>query len=121
MATRSRIGKLNDDGTVTSIYCHYDGYPEWTGRILDRHWSTPDKVDKLLSLGSTSGLDEQGATGDPDDEAAVTHGADSWPDTGSEWQYLWIPSRSDWMVLEVYGTNQWHVLKDILRNRVKLS
>lgn len=33
MATRSRIGIENQDGTVTSVYCHWDGYPENNGRI----------------------------------------------------------------------------------------
>jgi hypothetical protein len=30
MATRSRIAIENQDGTVTSIYCHFDGYIEWS-------------------------------------------------------------------------------------------
>lgn len=25
MSTRSNIGVLNNDGTVTAIYCHWDG------------------------------------------------------------------------------------------------
>jgi len=28
MATRSNIGIVNEDGSVTGIYCHWDGYPE---------------------------------------------------------------------------------------------
>ncbi len=28
MATRSNIGIVNDNGSVTGIYCHWDGYPE---------------------------------------------------------------------------------------------
>jgi hypothetical protein len=28
MGTRSHIGVENPDGTVTYVYCHYDGYPE---------------------------------------------------------------------------------------------
>ena len=27
MATRSAIGYINIDGTVTGTYCHWDGYP----------------------------------------------------------------------------------------------
>ena len=27
MATRSRIAKQNPDGTIKSVYCHWDGYP----------------------------------------------------------------------------------------------
>ena len=59
MATRSLIGKLNEDGTITNIYCHFDGYPERNGVILQEYYSTPFKVDQLLALGNLSVLSEQ--------------------------------------------------------------
>ena len=59
MATRSLIGKLNSDGTITNIYCHFDGYPEHNGVILQEHYYTPFKVDQLLALGNLSVLSEQ--------------------------------------------------------------
>ena len=34
MATRSRIGIQLADESVLSVYHHWDGYPEWLGRIL---------------------------------------------------------------------------------------
>ena len=58
MATRSYIGKLNPDNTVSYIYCHHDGYPEHNGVILQEHYSTPFKVDQLLALGDLSVLGE---------------------------------------------------------------
>ena len=58
MATRSLIGKQNADGTITNIYCHFDGYPEHNGVILQEHYSTPAKVDQLLALGNLSILGE---------------------------------------------------------------
>ena len=59
MATRSYIGKLNPDNTVSYIYCHHDGYPEHNGVILQEHYSTPFKVDQLLALGDLSVLAEE--------------------------------------------------------------
>jgi len=59
MATRSLIGKQNQDGSVTSIYCHFDGYPEHNGVILQEHYSTPVSVGELLALGNLSVLAEQ--------------------------------------------------------------
>ena len=59
MATRSLIGKQNADGTITSIYCHFDGYPEHNGVILQEHYSTPVSVGELLALGNLSVLAEQ--------------------------------------------------------------
>lgn len=56
MGTRSRIGLRNDDGTVRSIYTHWDGYPRHHGPILLQHYNTPEKVTELLDLGDLSVL-----------------------------------------------------------------
>lgn len=56
MGTRSFIGKLNGDGSVTGVYCHWDGYPEGVGATLEAHYTNPGKVDRLISLGSISSL-----------------------------------------------------------------
>jgi len=56
MATRSLIGKLNSDNTVNYIYCHWDGYVDHNGAILQEHYNTPEKVDTLLALGDLSSL-----------------------------------------------------------------
>jgi len=56
MATRSRIAIENQDGTVRSIYCHCDGYPLHHGPILLEHYTTQEKVESLIALGSISYL-----------------------------------------------------------------
>jgi hypothetical protein len=75
MATRSTIARYNlADGTVTSIYCHWDGAtvgkilkehytdsdPRWdgatVGKILKEHYTDPTKLDQLLALGDLSYL-----------------------------------------------------------------
>jgi hypothetical protein len=56
MATRSRIGIRNDDDSVDSIYCHWDGYPQYNGRILMEHYQDESKVRELIALGSLSSL-----------------------------------------------------------------
>jgi hypothetical protein len=58
MATRSRIGIVNDNGTVTSIYCHWDGYPDHNGAILVEHYNTESKIRELMDLGCLSILGE---------------------------------------------------------------
>ena len=40
MATRSRIGIQLKDNSVLSVYHHWDGYPQWLGRILTTHYNT---------------------------------------------------------------------------------
>jgi hypothetical protein len=54
MATRSHIGVRNLDGTVDYIYCHFDGYPAYNGKILTDHYADMDKVNALMKLGDLS-------------------------------------------------------------------
>jgi hypothetical protein len=54
MATRSRIGIELKDGSILSAYHHWDGYPEWLGRILNTHYNTKDKVAELIDGGDMS-------------------------------------------------------------------
>jgi hypothetical protein len=58
MATRSRIAIENQDGSVISIYCHWDGHIETNGKILNNNYTTKDKVEELIALGNLSSLDE---------------------------------------------------------------
>ena len=54
MATRSRIGLELADGSILSAYAHWDGYPEWMGRILRTHYNSKDKVAELIDGGDMS-------------------------------------------------------------------
>lgn len=56
MSTRSRIAIEDRTGKVRSIYCHWDGYPKHHGPILLEHYSTREKVEELIKLGSISSL-----------------------------------------------------------------
>lgn len=59
MATRSRIGIMNDDGSIDSVYCHWDGYLSNNGRILVDNYSDEAKIKELISLGNLSSLDAE--------------------------------------------------------------
>ena len=54
MATRSRIGIELKNGSVLSVYHHWDGYPEWLGRILKTHYNTRQQVAELIDGGDMS-------------------------------------------------------------------
>ena len=54
MATRSRIGIELADGSILSVYHHWDGYPEWLGRILHTHYNTKEKSAELIDGGDMS-------------------------------------------------------------------
>jgi hypothetical protein len=54
MATRARIGIQLSDESVLSVYHHWDGYPEWLGRILRTHYNTKEKAAELIDGGDMS-------------------------------------------------------------------
>jgi hypothetical protein len=56
MSTRCRIGIKNEDGTITSIYCHHDGYVSYVGKTLFDSYKDEAKIRKLLELGDMSSL-----------------------------------------------------------------
>jgi hypothetical protein len=56
MGTRSRVGVMHGD-VVKSVYCHFDGYLEYTGQILLKHYDST-KANLLVSLGDNSGVKE---------------------------------------------------------------
>ena len=57
MSTRSRIAIEKQDGTVTSIYCHFDGYISGNGETLQTNYSNREKVEQLIALGDISSLE----------------------------------------------------------------
>jgi hypothetical protein len=56
MGTRSTIALEFADGTVEQVYCHWDGYLENNGQILQKHYMDPFKVKELVALGGFSSL-----------------------------------------------------------------
>ena len=56
MATRSIIGLKNKDGSIKTIYTHFDGYPTGVGLQLFLNYRELDTVKKLLKYGNRSSL-----------------------------------------------------------------
>ena len=57
MGTRSMIAIQNPHNkTVRAVYCHWDGYLEHNGAILQKHYSNSPKVNNLIALGDISSL-----------------------------------------------------------------
>lgn len=56
MSTRGRIAIELKNGSLLSIYSHYDNYPSWAGRILNTHYNTREKVASLIDGGDVSCL-----------------------------------------------------------------
>ena len=57
MGTRSMIAIENPHSlAVKSIYCHWDGYLQHNGSLLEKHYSNSPKVNNLIALGDLSSL-----------------------------------------------------------------
>jgi hypothetical protein len=125
MATRSNIGIVNSDGSVTGIYCHWDGYPEHNGKLLLNHYNNTAIVYELMDLGNLSYLDEKLDTdlphsfNKPVDGVCVAYGRDrgeknvnskkfiseveyKMNDKGVDYQYLF--NNGKWYYRNVYKT-----------------
>lgn len=54
MSTRSAIAVQQEDGSIKAIYCHYDGYPDGNGLMLETFYGNPDDANKLVAMGNMS-------------------------------------------------------------------
>lgn len=58
MSTRSNIAIRKEDGSISAIYCHSDGYVEGgVGETLFRYYGNTVSVNKLIALGDISSLE----------------------------------------------------------------
>jgi hypothetical protein len=57
MSTHSFICE-ESNGKINAIYCHFDGYPDGVGATLKEHYLCRNKLERLLSNGDISGLEE---------------------------------------------------------------
>ena len=89
MATRGNIGIVNEDGSITAIYVHWDSYPEYVGKMLLNHYNNDDIVNGLMNLGDLSSLSEKLYSTDfhtfdePEEGVCISYGRDR-GDTGSD-------------------------------------
>jgi hypothetical protein len=96
MATRSRIGIQLSDESVLSVYHHWDGYPEWLGRILKTHYNTKEKAAELIDGGDMSTCwnekNQPEYYSAPGDECPPRHDANKYDylTNGEEYAYLFV-------------------------------
>lgn len=82
MGTRSSISIIKEDGSVSQVYCHWDGYISNNGVILFNYYQDVEKVKELVNLGDMSSLrSEIIPTGNhsydnPQDNVTIFYGRD---------------------------------------------
>tara|TARA_R110000772_G_scaffold227331_1_gene338062 strand:+ start:534 stop:881 length:348 start_codon:yes stop_codon:yes gene_type:complete len=105
MATRSRIAVELQDGTVKSVYCHWDGGPDGVGQdLLNKHFSSTGEVEDFIDEGSRSTVDESYyEKGEKLEEPEVHASADEYFNGDIE-QYGYMYNKEGiWMVKASHG------------------
>lgn len=58
MATRSTIAVQHSNGTISQVYCHWDGYLSHHGPLLFHCYNSLELAEELVSFGNISVLSE---------------------------------------------------------------
>jgi hypothetical protein len=127
MGTRSAIGYKTPEGKIRAKYSHYDGYPSYTGAILNEHFQEARKIAQMVELGDQSFIapnvfptNDTHSFETPQEDVIVFYGRDRgepqtdaqdfddvqefvnyWADSGCEFMYLHTPG--GWIVHDRYG------------------
>lgn len=120
MSTNAYIGLRQENGTILSVYNHWDGYIEHLGVILNEHYRSREKIEELLSFGDLSSTrknihpnpDMKHSFMEPQDDVCVFYGRDRGEKhteakirdeealKGIEYAYIYEPSLGDFTVYE---------------------
>ena len=109
MSTRCKIGKIYNE-KVKAIYCHWDGYPEYTGQMLIKYYNNDDIIDELINLGDLSCIcprikpnaDEEHSYQNPIDDVTVAYHRDR----GEEKHISYYDSVKDFLY-ELHAPDSW--------------
>jgi hypothetical protein len=126
MGTRSRVAVMHGD-VCKSVYCHYDGYLDYTGRILLEHYDST-AANALIARGDNSGVKETleamnfyADRGEEDVSWQVAHTFEEFLEqvTGCCGEYYYVMKDGVWYAGAVYDTeglvkNELVLLKDAI-------
>ena len=136
MGTRSAIGYATQDGRIRGKYSHYDGYPAYTGKMLQEHYQQSRKIAQMVELGDQSFLAEEifpkGAHSfdSPEEGVTIFYGrdrgeADTEPrefDTLADFvehfkdcwcEYFYVYAHGEWMMNTVHDDAGWRILSKV--------
>lgn len=122
MSTRSRVGIKEKDGTVRSVYVHFDGYLAGVGKKLYESYQNADKIEQLINLGDMSSIADEVEKCEPytqrgEDLNIATDTIESfnkgWASCGEEYVYLYTDGK--WMTNSVYK-DKWESLDLLVKD-----
>ena len=111
--TRGQFGKIDKKGNITSVYTHYDSYPESVLPIIKATFKAGKNVDFVLKNGDNSGLDKDLKKinfygGDSNLMKGTIKNINKYIkdanyEGGAEFVYLWDEGSKKWMMADIYG------------------
>ena len=80
MPIPASISIMNSDGSLDTIYNHWNGYPDGLGETLIDYYITEDMVRELIALGNVSyvGRKLKPTTSNPDSDVTLALGVTTW-------------------------------------------
>ena len=111
--TRSQIGKIKKNGKISTVYMHYDGYPDHMLPTIKKGYKDGKAVDLLLKKGGGSGLETNvddikfygdKATIDGNMKDTEKFVKDAANNGGAEFIYLYSERDSKWYMVDVYDS-----------------
>ena len=111
--TRAQIGKIKKNGKITSVYMHYDGYPDHMLPTIKKGYKDGKAVDLLLKKGGGSGLEADPSnikfygdktTLDGDMKNTDQYVRDAGEKAGAEFIYLYSERDKKWYMVDIYDS-----------------
>lgn len=128
MSTRSSIAIKRKSGKIESIYCHWDGYLNYNGKILLEDYIDINKINQLINLGDIASLNKcveptmEHSFDKPQTNVVIAYGRDRGEtnvdkrihnnidefntyleDTWCEYVYLYDEEKEKWLYSTLYG------------------
>jgi len=110
--TRGQFGKIDRKGNITSVYTHYDSYPEHMLPIIKAAFKGGKNVDDVIAKGNNSGLEKDiNKMNFYNDKSSVMTGSvnkiedyikNANYEGGAEYIYLWDEKSKKWMMVDIY-------------------
>lgn len=95
MSTRCEIAVKTEDGTIKTVYHHYDGYIEGVGAELIKNFNSAELAEKALKTSIDVGEGIEGFQ----EFSSISSYEDWLSKTDREYAYLWIKDK--WFYMEV--------------------
>ncbi|MFH0385009.1 hypothetical protein ACTJ5V_09315 [Streptococcus suis] len=107
MATKARIGLLTKNHTAQTIEVAYEGYPEYTGELLKKHFKSSKEIRALLQKGdiiqledSLDKIEHDALQGNAQQHRFIGDISQLAEDTLADYIYLFQESDRTWYLLE---------------------